>query len=487
MIQVVYPVETTTIGDMINMIASNATEPELAKQSYVGLTRPKRSSKPFYDLRSLASIPGLVCGGDNVSISTGEVLAPIPEGYSAHQVIRLSKQILSNKRVRKLIRRNRRAMLNDPTISGTEAISESSCHIRSVPSTHPLSSSSRSSRRNQHPYNNHRLQEDEVPGLMFSPCTSIMESVVEEVDTSTERSMCDVVQHHQEDPDTPSTVGSSDSYLERACAAAAVANAACSSDSPGSLAPKNVDTSGAETALSINTSIDCMPKPGPMSRKRMGSQSKPWITPMSDTASNVVSPEPAISPQQESSAFRNSRFSGNHSRLNLSSVSARSANKSMSWCNLDCTDTTDNSSFFTESPDASFSSYASQPLTTEQFLRRQKVMNRQQMRSFSKSRPFACSLWVSKRALKTLLSSIAVFVGRYMSDPAGHAKALEPYLAGISDSPRAEFLAEQTLGCYGLFLVVALFVALTEAQKNYLATKAAAQDYHQQQQYECVP
>ena len=75
-----------------------------------------------------------------------------------------------------------------------------------------------------------------------------------------------------------------------------------------------------------------------------------------------------------------------------------------------------------------------------------------------------------------------------MSDPAGHAKALDPYLAGISDSPRVEFLAEQTLGCYGLFLVVTLFVVLTEAQKNYLATNAAAQDYpHHQQQYECVP
>ena len=105
LIQLLYPPSTTTIGDILELIPSNATEPVLGSQIYVGLTRPKRRSKEIVDLDLLASGTTLVTRS-SAGIVEGEILIAIPGGFEAKQIVGLSKQILNNPRIKQLMRKS---------------------------------------------------------------------------------------------------------------------------------------------------------------------------------------------------------------------------------------------------------------------------------------------------------------------------------------------------------------------------------------------
>jgi len=102
LIQLIYEPQNTTVGDIIEMIPSNATEPALGSQDYLGLCRPK-TQEELLDKNMLASEsrPGI----PSAKISLGEILVAIPEGFSGTDVSSLSKQILSNPKIVKLLKR----------------------------------------------------------------------------------------------------------------------------------------------------------------------------------------------------------------------------------------------------------------------------------------------------------------------------------------------------------------------------------------------
>ena len=102
LIQLIYNPNDTAVGDIIKMIPGNATEDALGSQEYIGLCRPK-TQEEMLDKELLASeaTPGV----ESARISLGEILVAIPEGYTAKQVASLSKQILSNPKIIKLLKR----------------------------------------------------------------------------------------------------------------------------------------------------------------------------------------------------------------------------------------------------------------------------------------------------------------------------------------------------------------------------------------------
>mmetsp|Transcript_46987 Transcript_46987/g.114645 ORF Transcript_46987/g.114645 Transcript_46987/m.114645 type:complete len:597 (-) Transcript_46987:125-1915(-) len=102
LIQLVYSPNDTTIGDIITMIPSNATEPVLGNQTYIGLCRPK-TQQEITDKELLASEsrPGIV----SAKITLGEILVAIPEGHTGSEMSVLAKQILSNPKIIKLLKR----------------------------------------------------------------------------------------------------------------------------------------------------------------------------------------------------------------------------------------------------------------------------------------------------------------------------------------------------------------------------------------------
>jgi hypothetical protein len=102
LIQIVYDPDITTIGSLIAMIPPNTTEPTLATQTYVGLTRPKRRSDPWLDPAVLAS---KTSGTTSAHIHTRDILVAIPQGYVAKHMVRLGKTILANPRMQRLLDR----------------------------------------------------------------------------------------------------------------------------------------------------------------------------------------------------------------------------------------------------------------------------------------------------------------------------------------------------------------------------------------------
>jgi hypothetical protein len=102
LIQLVYSPNDTTVGDIISMIPANATEPVLGNQTYTGLCRPKTQQEIVdHDLLASESRPGVV----SAKITLGEILVAIPEGYTGSDVSVLAKQILSNPKIVKLLKR----------------------------------------------------------------------------------------------------------------------------------------------------------------------------------------------------------------------------------------------------------------------------------------------------------------------------------------------------------------------------------------------
>jgi len=105
LIQLIYSPNDTTIGNIIEMIPENATEPALGSQKYTGLCRPK-TEEEIVDHELLASEPRGNTGVESAKITLGEILVAIPEGYDGTDVAVLAKQILSNPKIVKLLKRS---------------------------------------------------------------------------------------------------------------------------------------------------------------------------------------------------------------------------------------------------------------------------------------------------------------------------------------------------------------------------------------------
>lgn len=102
LIQLIYSPNDTTVGQILELIPENATEPSLGSQEYIGLCRPKNHEE-ILDKNKLASEarPGI----DSARITLGEILVAIPRGFSGPDVAQLSKQILANPKIVKLLKR----------------------------------------------------------------------------------------------------------------------------------------------------------------------------------------------------------------------------------------------------------------------------------------------------------------------------------------------------------------------------------------------
>jgi hypothetical protein len=103
LIQLLYQPKDTTIGNILEMIPENATEPALGRdQNYIGLARPK-TKEEIMDKELLASESHT--GVVSANITLGEILVAIPEGYTGADVAVLAKQILANPKIVKLLKR----------------------------------------------------------------------------------------------------------------------------------------------------------------------------------------------------------------------------------------------------------------------------------------------------------------------------------------------------------------------------------------------
>ena len=103
LIQLIYPRQITTVGNILNMIPKNATEPALSNQSYTGITRPKKRSPDFMERSVFASEGDLP--REHIGLEHGEVVLAIPKGYEHVELVRLAKKILANKRIKELLER----------------------------------------------------------------------------------------------------------------------------------------------------------------------------------------------------------------------------------------------------------------------------------------------------------------------------------------------------------------------------------------------
>ncbi|KAL3914907.1 MAG: hypothetical protein SGILL_005891, partial [Bacillariaceae sp.] len=102
LIQLIYSPNDTTIGNIIEMIPENATEPALGNQVYCGVCRPKTQEEiSDMDLLASESHSGVV----SAKITLGEILVAIPHGYTGADVSVLAKQILANPKIVKLLKR----------------------------------------------------------------------------------------------------------------------------------------------------------------------------------------------------------------------------------------------------------------------------------------------------------------------------------------------------------------------------------------------
>mmetsp|Transcript_30300 Transcript_30300/g.46260 ORF Transcript_30300/g.46260 Transcript_30300/m.46260 type:complete len:745 (+) Transcript_30300:78-2312(+) len=102
-IQIFYAPQDATVGDVLDLIPANATEPALASQSYTGVCRPKDGIHIEPDaMASAAGGSGTGCA----RILKGEILIAIPKGYASRSCAVLSKTILANRKVGKLMDRS---------------------------------------------------------------------------------------------------------------------------------------------------------------------------------------------------------------------------------------------------------------------------------------------------------------------------------------------------------------------------------------------
>jgi hypothetical protein len=150
-IQLQFPVRNTTLADVLKLIPMNATETALARQHYIGITRPRRRAEPVTNLK----LPATVYSGrepekcatttTTANIVHGEIILAIPAAASAREIVRLSKQILANAHIQKKLhvaaklspsRRKKHAPLPSTLLPSTESVLESkSATMASVPPT----------------------------------------------------------------------------------------------------------------------------------------------------------------------------------------------------------------------------------------------------------------------------------------------------------------------------------------------------------------
>jgi len=110
LIQLLYSPYDTTVGNILELIPVHATERALGSQEYIGLCRPK-TQEELLDTEQLASdapsfsAAAATSDAPSAKITLGEILVAIPLGYSGADVSSLSKQILSNPKIVKLLKR----------------------------------------------------------------------------------------------------------------------------------------------------------------------------------------------------------------------------------------------------------------------------------------------------------------------------------------------------------------------------------------------
>lgn len=103
LIQVFYTPSETTIGDLLAMIPTNATEPALGTQQYAGFCRPKDGDE-IINTSLMASSHN--SEADCAKITLGEILVAIPVGYNGAQCAAISQPILANRKILKLLKRS---------------------------------------------------------------------------------------------------------------------------------------------------------------------------------------------------------------------------------------------------------------------------------------------------------------------------------------------------------------------------------------------
>jgi hypothetical protein len=121
LIQLVYPRKTTKVEDLLNMIPKDATEPALANQTYVGITRPKRRSEPVTDLGLWASNHVLATTDQTAGIVHGEVIVAIPANTLVSHIVSLSKQILASGHIQTLISKSGGSSIKSKSTGGSSA------------------------------------------------------------------------------------------------------------------------------------------------------------------------------------------------------------------------------------------------------------------------------------------------------------------------------------------------------------------------------
>lgn len=100
LIQILYSPSQTTVGDLLEKIPFNATEPALGSQSYSGLSRPRDPNGILLEEEQMASSAG---PNGSAKITQGEILVAVPVGIPSPYCSKLSEPILSNKRLTKLL------------------------------------------------------------------------------------------------------------------------------------------------------------------------------------------------------------------------------------------------------------------------------------------------------------------------------------------------------------------------------------------------
>jgi len=103
------------------MIPRNATEKALAKQSYVGITRPHRRATPVYNVNLLAS-NSVSTVEPSANIFNGEIILAIPANSESKKIVSLSKQILANAHIQKLM--NKQSISKSGSSKKTSAVSK---------------------------------------------------------------------------------------------------------------------------------------------------------------------------------------------------------------------------------------------------------------------------------------------------------------------------------------------------------------------------
>lgn len=94
----------TTLRKLLQMVPYNSTEEALSNQVYTGFCRPNASSSSNKTLSNLSLTASVMArDGSCARIACGEVLAAIPEGYTSKETQILSRHIMKNPKMSKLL------------------------------------------------------------------------------------------------------------------------------------------------------------------------------------------------------------------------------------------------------------------------------------------------------------------------------------------------------------------------------------------------